>query len=205
MGFMINTARTYPISTRARLEAYAGLLLLLLGLTAFSFTRCPSSTTQNHRPRTAPLKAGDNAMPTSVVYGNAGEDGHSTKGWWVGHFKGKESGRYSEDVEMKWAVHETGTKHDGWALNQVATSMALLVQGRHRLEFEGTFVVLENVGDYVIWGTGVKHSWMALERSTVLTVRWPSLKGDQKNVTIGDGIRVGTIQEMPELTNGVDD
>lgn len=189
MSSMINTARTYPISTRARIEACAGLILLLLGLTVLSFGRCTPSTIHNHRPRTAPLKTGGRALPISVVYGNAATDGQATGGWWVGHFKGIESGRYSRDVETKWSTHEAGAKHREWVLNRVATSMAILVQGKHRLEFEGTFVMLENVGDYVIWGAGIKHSWTALDRSTVLTVRWPSIQEDQWNATAEQGIR----------------
>lgn len=190
MGSMINTARTYPISTRARIEAYAGLILLLLGLTVLSFGRCPPSTVYNHRPRTGPLKIGNGVLPVSVAYGNAAVDGQATKGWWVGHFHGIESGRYSRDVETKWATHEAGAKHGEWVLNRAATSMAVLVQGKHRLEFEETFVVLENVGDYVIWGAGIKHSWTALDKSTVLTMRWPSIPEDQLNTTMRQGVWV---------------
>lgn len=87
--------------------------------------------------------------------------------------------RHSSAVETKWAWHTGGKRHDGFATNKVGTSMAVLISGRHRLEFERSYVVLEKVGDYVIWGAGVAHSWSALEDSTILSIRWPSLSGDQ--------------------------
>ncbi|WP_374005171.1 hypothetical protein [Streptomyces ipomoeae] len=37
--------------------------------------------------------------------------------------------------------------------------------------------MLERQGDYVVWGRGVDHSWVAEEESVVLTVRWPSVPG----------------------------
>ena len=33
-------------------------------------------------------------------------------------------------------------------------------------------LVLENAGDFVLWGEGLEHSWRVLAPSTVLTVRW---------------------------------
>jgi quercetin dioxygenase-like cupin family protein len=38
-------------------------------------------------------------------------------------------------------------------------------------------VVLTRPGDYVLWGPGVDHSWLAEQESVVVTVRWPSLPG----------------------------
>ena len=34
-------------------------------------------------------------------------------------------------------------------------------------------VVLEKIGDYIIYGTNVKHTWSALKEATVLTVQFP--------------------------------
>ncbi|GAB0494382.1 hypothetical protein MMPV_005675 [Pyropia vietnamensis] len=97
----------------------------------------------------------------------------------------------------------------GVAVNTVGTSMALLVRGHHRLFFPelpadegrageggaegeegggegksgltkaGRVVDLVNEGDYVLWAPGVAHTWVAVEDSAVVTVRWPSLGGDQ--------------------------
>jgi quercetin dioxygenase-like cupin family protein len=34
--------------------------------------------------------------------------------------------------------------------------------------------VLEQEGDYAMWGPGIGHSWHAEEDTVVITVRWPS-------------------------------
>lgn len=179
MGYMINTARTYPLSMRARGEAYAGLFLLLVGLTVLTIRPCPAPMPVNRRIIGEQVRTGGGTLPPSVGFGSASEDGHRHKGWWVGHFASGNAQRTS-DVETKWITHAAGAKHDGWSTNEVATSMAVLISGKHRMEFLGSHVVLENQGDYVIWGPGVEHSWTALEKSTIMCVRWPSLSGDQR-------------------------
>lgn len=153
------------------------------------------------------MRVGRGNLPDSVVYGNAGVDGERTKGWWVGHFMERGTGRYSLDVETKWATHEAGAKHDGWGTTEVATSMAVLVEGRHRMEFESSHVILENAGDYVIWGRGVKHSWTSLERSTLLCVRWPSLHEDQdENAgSMNASVQVGMMQGLKAFRNDRED
>jgi quercetin dioxygenase-like cupin family protein len=60
---------------------------------------------------------------------------------------------------------------------EVRTALLVLVTGRFRMEFPGRSVLLEDQGDYVVWGQGVDHSWVAEEESVVLTVRWPSVPG----------------------------
>lgn len=173
------------------MEAFAGLILLVLGLTVLTIGRCPTPPYVNHRPTLESLKTGTRALPQAVIYGNAALDGQKTKGWWVGHFLETESGRHSQDVETKWVTHKKGAKNEAWATNRQAKTMAVLIQGRHRLEFDdNSHVILENMGDYVIWSKGVKHSWTALEKSTLMVVRWPSIEGDQINVTTSSIVRV---------------
>lgn len=203
MGFMVNTARTYPLYARARGEAYAGLFLLLLGLTVLTFRACPVSTAVNHRIIGRPVRTNGGTLPPSVGYGSASEDGHRHKGWWVGHFA-TGSMQHTRNFETKWATHAAGAKHDGWATNDVATSMAVLISGRHRLQFRNSGVVLENQGDYVIWGPGVPHSWTALEKSTILCVRWPSLPGDQRMPTASNSSELVVRMDATEGTQPVE-
>lgn len=167
-------------ASRARAEAYAGLLLLVLGLTVFVFGHCTRSPfVTRSRPVDFAGRVSREPVPNSVQYGNALQDGGSSQGWWVGHFMPKESPRYSSQVETKWAIHRRGTKHNGFSANKVATSMAILISGRHRLEFDNASVLLERPGDYVIWNPGVAHSWSAIDDSTMLCIRWPSISDDQ--------------------------
>jgi quercetin dioxygenase-like cupin family protein len=57
------------------------------------------------------------------------------------------------------------------------TALLVLISGRFRVRLPGRDVLLTEQGDYVVWGRGVDHSWLAEEESVVLTVRWPSVPG----------------------------
>ncbi|MFF9340596.1 signal peptidase I [Streptomyces sp. NPDC014773] len=116
-------------------------------------------------------------MNSSVYVGNAGEDAALDGGWLLGHFKEAGSPLRSEDVEVKWGVHPRGEERARWARGEVRTALLVLVSGRFRVELTGRSVLLEKQGDYVVWGRGVDHSWVAEEDSVVLTVRWPSVPG----------------------------
>lgn len=186
MAFMFNTHRhsNSTPSSRARTEAYAGLLLLLFAVTVLAFNRCsaPQSSSSLLLSRPSRPTATHSSIP-GVVFGNAATDGQPSAGWWIGHFAPHSSLRHVHDVETKWAVHRAGKRHDGgkFALNSLATSMAVLVSGRHRVDFaNGMSVTLATPGDYVVWGPGVAHSWQALHDSTILCIRWPSLPNDQR-------------------------
>lgn len=63
----------------------------------------------------------------------------------------------------------------GWVSGERRTTLAILLDGRFRIDLDGGSVTLSRQGDFVLWGPGVGHSWPALEASTVLTVPWPSL------------------------------
>lgn len=60
---------------------------------------------------------------------------------------------------------------------EVRAALLVLISGRFRMEFPGRSVLLEEQGDYVVWGQGVDHSWTAEDDSVVLTLRWPSVPG----------------------------
>ena len=105
--------------------------------------------------------------------GNASEDGHANRGWFIGSFIG-DALRGTEDVELKWGEHARGERRLAWAEGDARSSASILVSGRFRIELADGSVVLERPGDYLIWGPGVGHTWEAEEDSVVLTVRWPS-------------------------------
>ncbi len=112
-----------------------------------------------------------------VYTGNAGADAALDRGWLLGHFKDPGDPRHSEDVEIKWGVHPAGDRRAAWVGAEQRTALLVLVSGRFRVEFPERSVLLERQGDYVVWGRGVGHSWLAEEESVVLTVRWPSVPG----------------------------
>lgn len=112
-----------------------------------------------------------------VYVGNAGKDGALDQGWLLGHFKDVGDPRHSDAVEIKWGVHPRGDERARWVHGEERTALLVLISGRFRVELPGCSVVLDQQGDYVVWGHGVDHSWFAEEESVVLTVRWPSVPG----------------------------
>ncbi|MCC3773171.1 signal peptidase I [Streptomyces sp. UNOC14_S4] len=116
-------------------------------------------------------------MDDSVYVGNAGKDAALDRGWLLGHFKEDGDPRRSDAVEVKWGVHARGDRRARWVRGEQRTAVLVLVSGRFRVELPGRSVLLEQQGDYVVWGQGVDHSWAAEEDSVVLTVRWPSVPG----------------------------
>lgn len=122
-----------------------------------------------------------------VTLGNAGEAGVGRGGWFVGHFVDDDPARRRGEVEIKWGVHRPGESNGTFLANRTATTASVLVRGRFVLRFgsAGAFeeVVLARPGDFALWEPGVPHDWRAEggvgEETIVLTVRWPSVPGDQ--------------------------
>ena len=107
-------------------------------------------------------------------FGNAGKDGGDHRGWIVGHFMETADVRESSDVEIKWGIHPAGEERSGWQEGETRTTLVMLIRGRFRIDLPAANHVLEQEGDYALWGPGIDHSWRAEEDSVVLTVRWPS-------------------------------
>jgi hypothetical protein len=106
--------------------------------------------------------------------GNAARDGEERGGWIVGHFMNDDDVRQSEGVEIKWGIHASGEERAGWQGDESRTTVLLLVKGRFRVDLSVDSFVLEQEGDYAMWGPGIGHSWRAEQDSVVVTVRWPS-------------------------------
>ncbi|MEV4839463.1 aminoglycoside phosphotransferase family protein [Nonomuraea sp. NPDC049486] len=120
---------------------------------------------------------GSPAEDDRVYVGNAGVDGPLDGGWLLGHFKPPGDVRHSEAVEIKWGLHKPGDERARWVTGENRTALLILISGRFRVELPGRSVLLAERGDYVVWGEGVDHSWLAEDESVVLTVRWPSVPG----------------------------
>ena len=119
-----------------------------------------------------------------VQFGNAQVDGAPIGRWLLGHFVPPALGlRHTDDVEVKWSAYETGFGESEWTACQTATTIAILIAGKHRIEFPHRVFELTTPGDYVIWGPGVPHRWRVLDDSTIVAVRWPSVAGDTSEVS----------------------
>lgn len=100
---------------------------------------------------------------------------NATRGWLLGHFLDPAEGlRSTNDVEVKWGIHQRGDKGPPWAVDEQRTTVVLLIEGKFRIDFTDGSTVLTTQGDYVIRGSGADHSWEALTDAVVITIRWPS-------------------------------
>jgi hypothetical protein len=108
--------------------------------------------------------------------GNATEDGDAYRGWLLGHFIDSTEGvRRTDALEVKWGVHPADQQRPEWTVDEPRSTLLLLVHGRFRLDLSVGSVVLQQEGDYVVWGPGIDHSWQAEADSVVVTIRWPSI------------------------------
>jgi hypothetical protein len=113
-----------------------------------------------------------------VYVGRAGRDGAGNQGWLLGHFMPPGQLLHSDTVEVKWGIHAAGDRRAAWATDEVRTALLVLIRGSFDIELRDRTVLLREPGDYVVWGPGEDHSWLAGAAETVvLTVRWPSLPG----------------------------
>lgn len=185
---------------RPRSDTYAGLLLILFSIIVLVYYHPPSPCTSTFLfPTTTTSTSSSSSLPSpalssalhvhvrasAVAYGNAAAITNSSSSkWWIGHFiPPSHPLRHNTHVETKWAVHpQRRSRPGGFVKNNIATSMAVLVSGKHRILFQHprASVTLSNPGDYVIWGPNVLHSWIVLvNHTTVLTIRWPSIPNDR--------------------------
>jgi hypothetical protein len=126
----------------------------------------------------------------TIYVGNAAEDGAEDRGWLMGHFRPPGDVRHSDDVEIKWGVHEPGDQRSQWVAEERRSALVLLISGRFRVDLPGRSVLLAKQGDYVLFH-GENHSWQAEEASVVLSVRWPSVPGYAAPGPVPDGRGIG--------------
>jgi hypothetical protein len=115
---------------------------------------------------------------TQVVTGKAERDSAAYRGWFIGHFVA--AGPCNTDaVEVKWGVHALHETRARWARTAQATTLSMVIRGSIRLYFRDGEALLDEPGDYALWGPGVEHRWrIEADDTVILTVRWPSRAGD---------------------------
>lgn len=109
-------------------------------------------------------------------FGNAKDDSAESRGWVIGHFLPDLAGiRKTSNFEVKWGLHLKGDTRESWVGDEQRTTLLLLVSGKFQINLTGGSHILEQQGDYAMWGPGVGHSWEALEETVVITIRLPSI------------------------------
>ncbi len=112
----------------------------------------------------------------ATICGNVTVAGKDTRGWFFGHFMpGENNPLRSSDMEIKWCTHAKGELRAQWAPGNPVKTLNVLIRGHLVLLFPDQEIALKNEGDFVLFGPGVAHSYRAVEESTVITVRWPSI------------------------------
>ena len=94
----------------------------------------------------------------SWYVGNATRDGEEHRGWIVGHFMDVGDVRQSGGLEIKWGIDASGEERADWQADETRTTVLLLVKGRFRVNLSVDSFVLEQEGDYAMWGPGIGHS-----------------------------------------------
>lgn len=118
----------------------------------------------------------ESADTTAPISGNVAGASRDTRGWFLGHFMpGDDNPLRTGDLELKWYTHAMGETRSEWAPGIPVRTLNVLVRGRFVLLFPNQEIVLDEEGDFVLFGPGMPHSFRAEQESLVLTVRWPSL------------------------------
>jgi hypothetical protein len=119
----------------------------------------------------------------TIIEGNVVEGGNPIdRGWFIGQFIEGNSVFNNDSFEMKWTKHSKGKIRKVPAKNVKAKSMCILVEGNFVIRFpdEKSEKAMTRKGDFIFWGPEIYHTSEALEDSVVLTIRWPSIKDDQR-------------------------
>ena len=84
-----------------------------------------------------------------------------------------------EDLALKWFAHSPADPPEWGQGKPISTGRTLSLlagKGAFALWFrrgdQEARVVLEEPGDFALWGPGLQHSWHVLQPSLVVTLRW---------------------------------
>ena len=118
------------------------------------------------------------------IIGNATDDGAHSAGWFVGPFLDPAQAglRATSAFEAKWSAHEVGDQRKCWVVDDSRATIVILIRGRLRLQLRNADHVLSTPGDYIIWGSGTDHSWIAEESCLVVTFRLPPEPADRQEL-----------------------
>jgi hypothetical protein len=92
---------------------------------------------------------------------------------------GNRAGDMLCDLAVKWFEHQPSDEPSWGEDKPLSTGRTLsLLAGPGAFELcfrrgeRRCRLVLDQPGDFALWGEGLEHSWRVLQASTVLTVRW---------------------------------
>ena len=107
-------------------------------------------------------------------------------GWLLGYFAKKPF--CTKEFEIKFGNHKKGDRKKTIGCNKKAKTITVLIKGKFLINFHRKNkkifkrVLLKRRGEFVFYEPKMAHSWQALEKSLTLAIRWPSIRGDQKEL-----------------------
>lgn len=131
-----------------------------------------------------------------IEFGNVGSLNTNGTGWFVGfsdwtkanvdgvpdlRFMAKDA--VAQTIQAKWMVHPANDDRGTAKPPSEGRTLAILVSesGCFRLEFslnetfppeQTRLYILQNHGDFIIWGKNIYHRWFVDRACTILTFRW---------------------------------
>jgi hypothetical protein len=117
------------------------------------------------------------SLMSNIYSGNAIIDGRG--GWFFGD-RQPAGPRHHNSVLVKYGLHHTGEECKNPHKCSKNINISILIDGGPFVHYFRTLdtkdlpdVVLERIGDYVIYGPDVTHTWRALKESSVVTFQFP--------------------------------
>ncbi len=102
--------------------------------------------------------------------------------WKLGYFVNPPHPFHNEGFELKWS-HTLGgqSKPGGAGKNITAYTLTILIRGKFKISFPDMAeeYIMTKEGEYLYFPPGVSHDWVCVEDALTVTLRWPSVKGDQ--------------------------
>jgi hypothetical protein len=118
-----------------------------------------------------------------IVQGNLNQNDPKRRGWFARHFMDEGSPFKTDDFEMQWRKLKAGEEKPALGTQKVAKTIGILVYGKFEFNFpdENKKITLSKEGEFVFFDAGVTHSWKVHQDTLLISIRWPSIPGDQKN------------------------
>lgn len=118
-----------------------------------------------------------------IIQGNLNHNKIIERGWFLGHFIKEGSPFKTDAFELQWRKLKAGEEKPALGTQKVAKTIGILVYGKFEFSFpdKNKKITIDKEGDFVFYDAGITHSWRVIEDTLLISIRWPSIPGDQKN------------------------
>ena len=109
-----------------------------------------------------------------ILFGNSNKDSNNYRQWIVGDFLPTDSPLKTGKVEIKWGKHKKNEQKLDGPQKVDRKTLVILVYGKFKIKLPASQeeFILENEGDYLYFDKDILHSWVSVEDTLILTIRW---------------------------------